>query len=80
MTSNTTEAHVGLFVSVPVTLIIMMRITALLVLFLNGTVLLCLCVKEQNMPRIYTLQIVCLCLTYNMAGAALLAMLFVDYD
>ena len=81
MTANETESTGESFDEVPLMLIVMMRMAALLILSLNGTVLLCLCVKIHiNMPRIYTLQIICLCLTDNMAGAALLAMSFVDYD
>ena len=80
MPVNVTHEYEEQFEDVPIMLIVMMRVTALLILVLNGTVLYCLCVKKQSMPKIYILQMVCLCLTDNMAGGALLAMSFADYD
>ena len=80
MFANITKETEKQIETMPIELIVLMRIVALIILFLNGTVLLCLCVKKQKMPRIYTLQMVFLCLTDSMAGTALLAMSFVDYD
>ena len=80
MLINATEDFDEQFEEVPLTFVFIMRIVGLLILILNGAVLFCLCMKKYNMPRVYTLQIVCLCITDSMAGAALLAMSFVDYD
>ena len=80
MSVNETEGQVALSeTAIPVTLITVMRITALIILCLNGIVLFCLCMKKQNIPRIYRLQILYLCLTDNMAGFGLLMLSFADY-